>query len=118
MGGRPTALIEYPLACSGLSRQIPGRPQRVERWEVYVAGIELGNACSELAEPQEQERRFRECALLRQREHRDIYALDQPFLDAIRAGMPACAGVAIGLDRLFMLLSDAPDIGAVNAFVE
>ena len=118
MNGRPTALTGYPLACSGLSRQSPGRPQRVERWEVYVAGIELGNACSELAEPVEQERRFRECALLRQREGRDIYALDQPFLDAIRVGMPACAGVAIGLDRLFMLLSDAPDIASVNAFVE
>ncbi|MBO7444572.1 MAG: hypothetical protein J6T69_07125, partial [Methanobrevibacter sp.] len=42
----------------------------------------------------------------------------QPFLDAIRVGMPACAGVAIGLDRLFMLLSNAPDIASVNAFVE
>lgn len=117
INGRPAALIEYPLACSGLSRQIPGRPDRVERWEVYVAGLELGNACSELVEPVEQARRFRECALLRQREKRDIYALDQPFMDAIRVGMPPMAGVAIGMDRLFMLLCGIDDISLVNAFV-
>ncbi len=117
MNGRPTALTEYPLACSGLSAQIPGHPDRVERWEVYVAGLELGNACTELAEPQEQTRRFIECTRLRSREHRDIYKLDQPFLDAIRLGFPKTAGVAIGLDRLFMLLSDTNDIAKTNAFL-
>ncbi len=48
--GVPTVLSEYPLACSGLSRPIPGRPDRVERWELYLAGMELGNACSELVD--------------------------------------------------------------------
>lgn len=114
--GRPTALTEYPLACSGLSRQIPNRPNRVERWEVYVAGIELGNACTELNDAIEQERRFRQCALLRQNEKRDVYPIDQPFLDAIRLGLPDCAGVAIGMDRLCMLLANASDISSVNAF--
>lgn len=116
INGRPTALTEYPLACSGLSRQIPNRPNRVERWEVYVAGLELGNACSELAEPVEQTRRFRECALLRQREQRPVYKLDQPFLDAMRVGFPPAAGVAIGMDRFFMLLSNTDDINEVTAF--
>ena len=117
VNGRPTALTEYPLACSGLSAQIPGKPDRVERWEVYVAGLELGNACTELAEPQEQTRRFIECTRLRAREHRDIYRLDQPFLDAIRLGFPQTAGVAIGLDRLFMLLGNLDDIARTNAFL-
>ncbi len=114
--GRPTALTEYPLACSGLSRQIPGRPSRVERWEVYVSGLELGNACTELAEPDEQTRRFKECTRLRLREKRDIYRLDQPFLDALRLGFPLVAGVAIGLDRLLMLLSGCDDIAQTVAF--
>ena len=86
-------------------------------WEVYVAGLELGNACTELAEPQEQTRRFIECTRLRAREHRDIYKLDQPFLDAIRLGFPQTAGVAIGLDRLFMLLGNLDDIARTNAFL-
>ena len=114
--GRPTALTEYPLECSGLSRQIPGRPSRVERWEVYVCGLELGNACTELAEPVEQTRRFIECTRLRLREGRDVYRLDQPFLDAIRLGFPQAAGVAIGLDRLLMLLSNCDDISQSIAF--
>jgi len=116
INGRPTALTEYPLACSGLSRQIPGRPNRVERWEFYIAGLELGNACSELAEPAEQTRRFKECAFLRHRENRIVYKLDQPFLDAIRLGMPPAAGVAIGMDRLFMMLLDLDTIADASAF--
>ena len=116
VNGKPTALMEYPLACSGLSRRIPGSNDRVERWEVYVAGLELGNACSELADPEEQAARFNECAMLRQRENRMVYDLDQAFLDAMRVGMPPAAGVAIGLDRLFMLLAGASSIQEVSFF--
>ena len=116
VNGRPTALVEYPLACSGLSRRIPGSKDRVERWEVYVAGLELGNACSELADAEEQALRFRDCALLRQREGRIVNDLDQPFLDAMRVGMPPDAGVAIGMDRLFMMLMGASSIQEVNLF--
>jgi len=114
--GRPTVLSEYPLACSGLSQPIPGRPNRVERWEVYAAGLELGNACSELIDPAEQLRRFLACAKLRAREGREVYPMDQPFLDALRSGMPPSAGVAIGVDRLIMLLTNASNIDQVNAF--
>lgn len=114
--GRPTALTEYPLACSGLSQQIPGNPNRVERWEVYVCGLELGNACSELCDAEEQSRRFHATWDLRVREGRDLYALDQPFLDMMRVGMPTAAGVAIGLDRLIMLLSGEDDISSTVAF--
>ena len=116
VNGRPTALTEYPLACSGLSKQIDGRPSRVERWEVYASGLELGNACTELAEPEEQTRRFVECTRLRLRERRDIYRLDQPFLDMIRLGFPQTAGVAIGLDRLLMALVGCDDIAKCVAF--
>lgn len=114
----PTVLSEYPLACSGLSRQIPGRPDRVERWEVYIAGMELGNACSELIDPVEQRRRFAACAALRRREGRDVYPVDEAFMAALEGGMPPAAGIAIGLDRLVMVLTGAECIEDVVAFLE
>ena len=114
----PTILSEYPLACSGLSRQIPGRPDRVERWELYIAGLEIGNACSELVDAAEQRRRFAACAELRRAEGRTVYPLDEPFLAALTHGMPAAAGIAIGLDRLVMVLAGADSIEDVIAFPE
>ncbi len=114
----PTVLSEYPLACSGLSRQVPGRPDRVERWEVYIAGLELGNACSELTDPAEQRRRFEDCAGRRRAEGRPVYPLDEAFLAALDAGMPPAAGMALGMDRLAMVLAGADDIGDVLAFSE
>jgi len=113
---RPTLLTEYPLACSGLSRPIPGSPGKVERWELYVCGLELGNACSELVNPQEQEQRFEACAQLRSREKRPLYPMDQAFMNALWLGLPGAAGIAIGLDRLAMILANAETISQVVAF--
>ena len=112
--GRPTVLSEYPLACSGLSQPLPGRPDRVERWEVYVAGLELGNACSELVDVDEQRRRFAATAALRTAEKRPVYPIDEAFMAALADGIPSAAGVAIGFDRLVMLLTDAADIHEVT----
>ncbi len=114
--GRPTVLGEYPLACSGLSRPIPGRPDRVERWELYVAGLELGNACSELTDAAEQAARFAACAELRRREDRPVYPVDEPFMAALGRGMPPAAGIAIGLDRLVMVLANLDDLADTVAF--
>ena len=114
----PVILSEYPLACSGLSRPIPGRPDRVERWELYIAGMELGNACSELVDATEQRQRFEACAALRRSQGRTVYPLDEPFMAALAHGMPAAAGIAIGLDRLVMVLAGADSIEDVIAFPE
>lgn len=114
----PTVLSEYPLACSGLSREIPGRPGRVERWEVYIGGMELGNACSELVDPAEQRRRFAACADLRRAEGRPVFPLDEAFMAALAAGLPPAAGIAIGVDRLAMVLAGAERIDEVVAFSE
>jgi lysyl-tRNA synthetase class 2 len=114
--GSPTVLEEYPLACSGLSRPVAGRPDRVERWELYVAGLELGNACSELTDPDEQAARFAACADLRRTEGRPVYPVDEPFMDALRAGMPPAAGIAIGLDRLALILTGKDDLADTTAF--
>lgn len=115
---KPLVLSQYPLACSGLSQAIPGCPDRVERWELYVCGLELGNACSELLDCQEQERRFAACAELRRQQNRPVYPLDQTFLETLRLGLPPAAGIAIGLDRLAMILNHVDDIAAVVPFPE
>ncbi len=115
---KPLILSEYPLACSGLSQAIPGQPDRVERWELYVCGLELGNACSELLEKEEQERRFAACAALRRQQNRPIYPLDQTFLQTLQLGLPPTAGIAIGLDRLAMILNNIDDIAEVVPFPE
>lgn len=112
----PLFLTEYPVECSGLSAPLPGRPGFVARWELYVAGLEIGNACSELVDPPEQERRFQATAELRARENRPVYPMDQPFMNAIWNGLAPSAGTAIGLDRLAMVLTDAADIAEVRAF--
>ncbi|NMA21352.1 MAG: EF-P lysine aminoacylase GenX [Lentisphaerae bacterium] len=113
---RPTFLSEYPLACSGLSQPIAGRPDRVERWELYVCGLELANACTELVNPQEQESRFEACAQLRRSEGRPVYPMDQPFMNALWMGLPGAAGIAIGLDRLVMILNNCDSISEVVPF--
>lgn len=113
---RPLFLTEYPLECSGLSAPLPGKPGKVARWELYVAGLEIGNACTELADAQEQERRFQKTAELREREGRPVYPMDQGYMNALWEGFPLCAGTAIGLDRLAMVLTDADDIAEVRAF--
>lgn len=113
---RPTVLGEYPFTGSGLSRCLPDRPDRTERWELYVAGLELANACSELTEYAEQCRRFGTTEALRRAEGRPIYARDEAFLAALAAGMPPCAGCALGLDRLLMVLTDATSIEEVVPF--
>jgi lysyl-tRNA synthetase class 2 len=82
----------------------------VERWEVYVAGLEFGNACTELVAPDEQLRRFKATAQLRANEHREVYPIDEPFMAAIRTSIPGAAGVAIGFDRLVMIACGVDDI--------
>ena len=112
----PLFLTEYPVECSGLSAPLPGKPGFVARWELYIAGLEIGNACSELVDPPEQERRFEATAELRAREGRTVYPMDQPFMNAIWNGLASSAGTAIGLDRLAMVLTNAAEIAEVRAF--
>ncbi|MBO7741297.1 MAG: hypothetical protein J6S21_01965 [Victivallales bacterium] len=113
---RPLFLTEYPVECSGLSAFLPGKPGFVARWELYVAGLEIGNACTELVDPPEQERRFIETAKLRAADKREVYPMDQPFMNAVWNGIKPSAGTAIGLDRMAMVLTNATDIAQVRAF--
>jgi lysyl-tRNA synthetase class 2 len=87
-----------------------------ERWELYVAGLELANAFSELTDAAEQRRRFEACAGARRAAGRDVYPLDEEFLACLASGYPRSGGCALGIDRLVMLLVDTAEIDDVCAF--
>lgn len=110
--GRPTVLLEYPAANAAMARLKPGDPAVAERGEVFVGGMELANAYSELTDAGELERRFREA--LRERGEGER-PLPENFLRAV-SRLPACGGIALGVDRLVMLLCDAAAIDDVVAF--
>ncbi len=117
--GRPTVLIDFPVELGALARVKPENPKLVERWELYAAGVELANCYSELTDYHEQKRRFAKAAELRSSQNRDVYPLDQCYMQALKDKcLPECAGIALGLDRLLMILLDQPDIANVIAFLE
>ena len=114
--GRPTFVHDYPASQAALARVRPGPPPVAERFEVYVAGVELANGFHELADAEEQRRRFLADLETRRRAGQSTPALDERFLAALEAGLPDCAGVALGLDRLVMLAAGKPSIRDVLAF--
>jgi lysyl-tRNA synthetase class 2 len=113
--GRPTFLFDYPAELAALARTKEGNPALAERFELYVAGIELANAFSELIDPDEQARRFKEAQRQRSALGGKPYPWPDRFLRAL-SEMPPSAGIAIGLDRLVMLFTDRVSIDDVVAF--
>jgi lysyl-tRNA synthetase class 2 len=113
---RPVILKDYPVEAAALARCRQEGGPVAERWELYIGGIELANAFSELTDGGEQRRRFEECAQARRRLGQAVYPLDEDFLMALEAGMPPSGGIALGVDRLAMLLTDADDIRQVRSF--
>ncbi len=113
---RPAVLIDYPLAESAMARASATIPATAERWELYIGGLELANGCSELTDAVEQRRRFDCCAAARAARGVPVYDRDADFLNALEEGLPSSAGVALGFDRLFMLLAGVADLAAVNPF--
>ena len=108
--GVPTILCEYPTCLGALARKKADNPLVVERFEAYICGVEICNAFSELTDPIEQEVRFKYDLGMKEKLYGDKYPMDNDFLDALRFGMPTCAGNAIGVDRLIMLITGAEDI--------
>lgn len=111
--GVPTILYDYPVSMAALSRPSPADPRLAERFELYVCGIELANAFSELTDPAEQRRRFAADMDLKERLYGVRYPVDEDFLAALELGMPESAGIALGLDRLVMLATGAATIEEV-----
>jgi lysyl-tRNA synthetase class 2 len=112
---KPTFLTEYPSSLAALARTKPGEPQVAERFELYIDGLELANAFSELTDAEEQRRRFEEDEELRCLSGKAPYPLPEKFLAELST-MPEAAGIALGLDRLIMLITDATKIDEVVAF--
>jgi len=111
---QPTILYDFPTDISPLAKCRPDDASLVERFEVFVAGMELGNAFSELNDPEEQERRFREQV---ERGGEEVpREVDLDYIRALSYGMPPAAGMGIGIDRLTMLLTDSHSIREVILF--
>jgi lysyl-tRNA synthetase class 2 len=113
---QPVFLYDYPAACGALARLKSGRPEVAERFELYIGGLELCNGFSELNDPREQRQRFVDESDQRRTAGKTVYAMPEPFLEALDH-MPAAAGNALGLDRLVMVLTDQSRIDDVVAFI-
>ena len=113
---QPTIIYEFPLAVSPLSKQKPDEPNWVERFEFYIGGFELGNAFSELNDPEEQRRRFEMQLAERARGDEEAHAMDADYVRALAYGLPPTAGEGIGIDRLTMVLTGARSIRDVILF--
>ncbi|MGB9032669.1 MAG: amino acid--tRNA ligase-related protein, partial [Acidobacteriaceae bacterium] len=112
----PTIIYEFPLAVSPLSKQKPDEPDWVERFEFYIGGFELGNAFSELNDPEEQFRRFQEQLAQHARGDEEAHQMDLDYVRALAYGLPPTAGEGIGIDRLTMILTGAKSIRDVILF--
>jgi lysyl-tRNA synthetase, class II len=110
---RLTFVVDHPAVTTPLAKRHRSKPGRVERFEMFYRGFELGNAYSELNDPDEQERRFQE-QLGSQGD--DSYAYDADFVRALRHGMPPATGIGVGVDRIIMGLTGAPSIKDVILF--
>jgi len=112
---KPTFLTEYPSSLAALARTKYGESQVAERFELYIDGLELANAFSELTDPEEQRCRFEKDEELRRTAGKTPYPLPEKFLAELE-NMPEAAGIALGLDRLIMLITGAKKIDDVVAF--
>ncbi len=111
----PVVLKDYPAELCALARLKPGNPAVAERWELYLDGIEIANAYSELTDPVEQRARFEKWGEQRRALGKPVYDLDEEFFQCLEI-MPAACGVALGLDRLLMILTEAESLDGVIAF--
>lgn len=109
----PEFLIDYPAARASLSRLSASNERVAERWELYIRGMELGNAFGELTDASEQRRRFAEALKYRESQGMHFYPEATDFLGALEKGMPESSGCAIGFDRLCMIFCDSNDIADV-----
>jgi len=116
LDGRPLFLHDYPASQAALARVRPGDPPVAERFELYLEGIELANGYHELTSPREQRLRWERDRHRRRRLGLPDVAPDDRLLAALEHGLPPCAGVALGVDRLLMVLSGAATIEEVQAF--
>ena len=113
---QPTFVYNYPRDISPLAKSLPGKPGIVERFEGFVAGMELCNAFTELNDPLDQEARFQEMRHDYGVEDEERHPMDEDYLRAMRYGMPPNGGFGMGVDRLAMLMSRQPQYSRGDPF--
>jgi len=113
---QPTIIYDYPVETSPLSKNKPEDPAFVERFEIYAAGMEIGNAYTELNDPQEQRRRFEMQIAMREHGDEEAHQMDEDYVRALAYGMPPAGGEGIGIDRLTMILTGCRSIRDVILF--
>ena len=107
---QPTIIYEYPVEVSPLSKNKRDEPSMVERFEIYAAGMEIGNAYTELNDPNEQRRRFEMQMGMKERGDSEAHSMDEDYIRALSYGMPPTGGEGIGIDRLTMILTQSKSI--------
>jgi lysyl-tRNA synthetase class 2 len=112
----PTFVVDYPVEISPLAKAHPDRPQIADRFELFVAGMEIANGFSELNDPLEQRRRFLHQLDQRERGDLEAHRMDDDYVRALGYGLPPTGGCGVGIDRLAMILTGSPSIRDVILF--
>jgi len=113
---KPIFLYDYPFYQGALARRKKNNPFYVERFELFIGGLEIANAFSELLDPKEQLQRLKEEQKLRKKLNKEFIEIDKDFIKALKSGIPETGGIALGIDRLEMLLLDIKDINDILMF--
>ena len=113
---QPTMVYDYPVEISPLSKNKADEPEFVERFEIFIAGMEIGNAFTELNDPREQRHRFEMQLAMREKGDQEAHQMDEDYIRALSYGMPPAGGEGIGIDRLTMILTNSRSIRDVILF--
>jgi lysyl-tRNA synthetase class 2 len=112
----PTILYAFPGSMAALAKRDTTNPRYAKRFEFYIAGIELGDCYEELTDWKEQQTRFDEELCKVKQLGKTLYEYDHDFINALKTGMPDASGIAVGLDRLIMLMANVTDIEDITFF--
>jgi len=113
---QPTFITDFPLETSPLAKKRPDDPRLTRRFEPYIARYEIGNAFSEINDPDDQRRRFQAQLRLKAEGEEETHPMDEDFIRALEYGMPPTGGLGLGIDRLVMLMTDKTSIRYVVLF--